>query len=98
MGASISLNRNCVAGDKSALSPGGVRIGTPAMTMRACDAGDFAQIADFLDRAVRICLAIQEKTGKKLKDFEAAIEGNADLAALRADVEKLGRGLPYPGL
>jgi len=32
---SISLNRNCVAGDKSALSPGGVRIGTPAMTMRA---------------------------------------------------------------
>merc|ERR1719287_320692 len=60
--ASISLNRNCVAGDKSALSPGGVRIGSPAMTMRACESGEFVQIADFLDRAVRICLAIQEKT------------------------------------
>merc|ERR1712157_199462 len=30
--ASISLNRNAVHGDVSALSPGGVRIGAPAMT------------------------------------------------------------------
>ena len=30
--ASISLNRNAVHGDASALSPGGVRIGPPAMT------------------------------------------------------------------
>ena len=30
--ASISLNRNTVPGDASALSPGGVRIGAPAMT------------------------------------------------------------------
>merc|ERR1719498_1873038 len=96
--ASISLNRNCVAGDKSALSPGGVRIGSPAMTMRACGDGEFEQIAAFLDRAVQICVKIQEKTGKKLKDFEAEIEGHSDIAALRADVEALGRSLPYPGL
>merc|ERR1719181_2038866 len=32
--ASISLNRNAVHGDASALSPGGVRIGSPAMTTR----------------------------------------------------------------
>merc|ERR1719400_356682 len=31
---SISLNRNAVHGDASALSPGGVRIGAPAMTTR----------------------------------------------------------------
>merc|ERR1712046_346871 len=30
--ASISLNRNCVHGDVSALSPGGVRIGAPSRT------------------------------------------------------------------
>merc|ERR1712193_291655 len=34
--ASISLNKNTVPGDASALSPGGVRIGTPAMTTRGC--------------------------------------------------------------
>jgi glycine hydroxymethyltransferase len=95
--ASISLNRNCVAGDKSALSPGGVRIGTPAMTMRNCGDAEFKQIAEFLHRSVESCLAIQEKTGKKLKDFEAALEGNEMIAALRNDVEVLGRSLAYPG-
>merc|ERR1719437_87386 len=35
---SISCNRNTVPGDASALSPGGVRIGTPAMTTRGCTA------------------------------------------------------------
>ena len=34
--ASISLNRNTAPGDASALSPGGVRIGAPAMTTRGC--------------------------------------------------------------
>merc|ERR1712046_547693 len=32
--ASMSLNRNAVHGDDSALSPGGVRIGSPSMTSR----------------------------------------------------------------
>merc|ERR1719284_620197 len=48
--ASISLNRNTVPGDASALSPGGVRIGTPAMTTRGCTGEDFKKIAEFLDR------------------------------------------------
>merc|ERR1719284_2298703 len=47
---SISLNRNAVHGDASALSPGGVRIGSPAMTTRGCTVDDFKKIAYFLDR------------------------------------------------
>merc|ERR1712217_553302 len=46
---SISLNRNAVHGDASALSPGGVRIGAPSMTTRGCTADDFKKIALFLD-------------------------------------------------
>merc|ERR1712176_1403600 len=45
---SITLNRNCVPGDASALSPGGVRIGAPAMTTRGCTKADFEKIAGFL--------------------------------------------------
>lgn len=30
----ITLNKNTVIGDKSAITPGGVRIGTPAVTTR----------------------------------------------------------------
>merc|ERR1712032_256161 len=33
---SITLNRNAVHGDASALSPGGVRVGAPSMTTRGC--------------------------------------------------------------
>merc|ERR1712226_1465552 len=59
--ASISLNRNCVHGDASALSPGGVRIGTPSMTTRGCAESDFLKIAEFLDRVVKISLKVQEE-------------------------------------
>merc|ERR1712146_645655 len=65
--ASISLNRNAVHGDASALSPGGVRIGTPAMTTRGCTGDDFKQIACFLDRCCQIALKVQAEKGKKLK-------------------------------
>merc|ERR1712228_999137 len=51
---SISLNRNTVPGDASALSPGGVRIGTPAMTTRGCTAADFQKVAYFLDQCCSI--------------------------------------------
>jgi glycine hydroxymethyltransferase len=30
----ITLNKNTIIGDKSAITPGGVRIGTPAVTTR----------------------------------------------------------------
>merc|ERR1712099_39685 len=66
---SISLNRNCVHGDASALSPGGVRIGAPSMTTRGCCEKHWAKIAEFLDRVIQICLKIQAEKGKKLKDF-----------------------------
>merc|ERR1712050_154539 len=85
--ASISLNRNVVHGDASALSPGGVRIGSPAMTTRGCTTEDFKKIAGFLDRCCQIALKIQETKGKKLKDFEAGIEANPAVLALKSEVE-----------
>merc|ERR1712232_298031 len=62
---SISLNRNAVHGDTSALTPGGVRIGAPAMTTRGCGTEDFKKIAAFLDRCCQIALDVQVKKGKK---------------------------------
>merc|ERR1712066_979832 len=96
--ASISLNRNCVHGDASALSPGGVRIGAPSMTTRGCQEADFAKIAEFLDRAVKIALKVQEERGKKLKDFELGVQGNKEIEALRKDVEAFASAFGYPGI
>merc|ERR1712061_722772 len=95
---SISLNRNAVHGDASALSPGGVRIGAPAMTTRGCTAEDFKKIALFLDRCCQIALKVQEEKGKKLKDFEAGLVGNSDVKALRGEVEAWAAAFGYPGL
>merc|ERR1712084_197119 len=96
--ASISLNRNAGHGDASALSPGGVRIGSPAMTTRGCTTDDFKKIGGFLDRCCQIALKVQEEKGKKLKDFEAALVGHPDVLALKAEVEAWATGFGYPGL
>merc|ERR1712232_1450004 len=95
--ASISLNRNAVHGDASALSPGGVRIGAPAMTTRGCQTADFKKIGEFLDRCCQIALKVQAEKGKKLKDFEAGLKENTDIPALKAEVEKWAGAFGMPG-
>merc|ERR1712178_36017 len=82
---SISCNRNAVHGDASALSPGGVRIGAPAMTTRGCSKEDFKKIALFLDRCCQIALKVQQEKGKKLKDFEAGLSSCKEVKALQKD-------------
>merc|ERR1711953_783504 len=95
--ASISLNRNTVHGDVSALSPGGVRVGASSMTTRGCTNDDFKKIAEFLDRCCQISLKVQAAKGKKLKDFEAGLEESTEIPALKADVEKWASAFGMPG-
>merc|ERR1712190_570755 len=95
--ASISLNRNAVHGDASALNPGGVRIGASSMTTRGCGTDDFKKIAGFLDRACQIALSVQKEHGKKLVDFQKGLSGNADVVALKGDVESWVKTLAMPG-
>eukprot|EP00403_Amphidinium_massartii_P043834 CAMPEP_0178432988 /NCGR_PEP_ID=MMETSP0689_2-20121128/32674_1 /TAXON_ID=160604 /ORGANISM="Amphidinium massartii, Strain CS-259" /LENGTH=451 /DNA_ID=CAMNT_0020055003 /DNA_START=81 /DNA_END=1436 /DNA_ORIENTATION=+ len=95
---SISLNRNAVHGDASALSPGGVRIGAPAMTTRGCTLEDFKQIATFLDRCATIAIQVQKEKGKKLVDFEAGLVGNKDVETLKGEIEAWASKFGFPGI
>jgi len=72
----ITLNKNCVHGDASALSPGGVRIGAPAMTSRGLKEADFEQVGEFLHQGLQLALEIQSKSGKKLVDFIKMLDGD----------------------
>lgn len=65
----VTLNKNAVVGDVSAMAPGGVRIGAPAMTSRGLKEADFEKIADFLHQVLEVCKDTQAKHGKLLKDF-----------------------------
>jgi glycine hydroxymethyltransferase len=95
--AFITLNKNAVYGDRSALSPGGVRVGSPALTTRGFKEEEFRQVAQFLHRAVKLCVEIQEAVGKKLVDFKAALDGHEGVAALRKDVNEFASKFPMPG-
>lgn len=45
----ITANKNAVFGDKSAMSPGGIRLGTPALTSRGFKEADFVKVLPLLD-------------------------------------------------
>ncbi|XP_057959346.1 serine hydroxymethyltransferase 4 [Malania oleifera] len=93
----ITVNKNAVFGDSSALAPGGVRIGAPAMTSRGLVEKDFEQIAEFLHRAVTIALNVQKEHGKLLKDFNKGLVNNKDIENLKVDVEKFASSFDMPG-
>jgi len=96
----ITLNKNAVHGDVSAMTPGGVRIGAPAMTSRGLKEAEFEQIGGFLHQGLQLALEIQSKSGKKLVDFLKALdEGEAKekVSALRASVEEWAGKFFMPG-
>lgn len=95
------MNKNAVHGDVSALSPSGVRLGTPALTSRSFKESDFVKVAEMLHRAMDIALRAQGKSASKLmKDFEVTlkdVEFVEALEGLRVDVESFSQSFPMPG-
>ncbi|EPX70623.1 serine hydroxymethyltransferase Shm2 [Schizosaccharomyces octosporus yFS286] len=65
----VSANKNTVPGDKSALIPHGLRIGTPACTTRGFNEQDFIKIVDLIDDVVHLTV----KLNKQAKDSEIGI-------------------------
>ncbi|CAJ2652248.1 unnamed protein product [Trifolium pratense] len=98
----IAANKNTVPGDVSAMVPGGIRMGTPALTSRGFIEGDFKKVADYFDVAVKIALQIKENSkGTKLKDFVEAVQSDAQIqsqiANLRREVEDYAKQFPTIG-
>ena len=72
----IACNKNSIPGDKSALTPCGIRIGAPAMTTRGMGEEDFKDIANYINTCIGICKEVQAslpKEANKLKDFKAKV-------------------------
>ncbi|KAL4792888.1 serine hydroxymethyltransferase-domain-containing protein [Aspergillus venezuelensis] len=83
----VASNKNTVPGDKSALKPGGLRLGTPAMTTRGFQPEDFRRVADIVDRAV----TITQKLNKSAKE-SAAEKGVKNPNTVKAFLEYVGNG------
>jgi glycine hydroxymethyltransferase len=94
----ITANKNSVVGDKSAVNPGGIRLGTPAMTTRGMLEGDMEIIASFLVKAVDISLRVQEKAGKKLTDFIDHLAADEELKQVGDEVKAFATQFSIPGV
>jgi len=87
--ASIVLNKNTIPGDKSAMNPNGLRVGTPAMTSRGLVEEDFVRVGEFIGEAVDVAAEVQRQSGPKLADFRRVLNESppAKLGELKKEVE-----------
>ncbi len=84
----VAANKNTVPGDRSALTPGGLRIGTPAMTTRGFTEEDFVRVADIINRAVSITTRV-DKAARQAAEEKG--EGKA-AGRIKTFMEYLGDG------
>ncbi|BFG02064.1 serine hydroxymethyltransferase cytosolic [Drosophila madeirensis] len=99
----IACNKNTVPGDKSALNPSGIRLGTPALTTRGLVDKDIEQVVAFIDAALKLgAEAVQAAASPKLADYHKVI---AEDAAIRAKIDEIHKSViafskqfPLPGL
>lgn len=99
--AHIAANKNTVPGDVSALVPGGLRMGSPALTSRGFVEADFDKVAEFVDRGCKITADIKKsgKAGTKLKEFREYVDASppAAIAELASEVEEFAKQWPTIG-
>jgi glycine hydroxymethyltransferase len=74
---SITANKNSIPGDTSAINPGGVRLGTPALTSRGLKETDFDRVAEFLHRGCQLAVQAQRVAELELKAQQEAGDESA---------------------
>ena len=87
----VASNKNTVPGDVSAMKPGGLRMGTPAMTTRGFSPEDFTRVAEIVDRAVTISQKVD-----KLAREDAESKGRKNPGSVKAFLEFVGEGDEIP--
>lgn len=96
--AHITINKNSVKGDLSAVTPGGVRIGTAALTTLGFSPEDMLKVGELLVEALELVIEIQSKSGSKLlKDFLLVAQNDGKVQNLKLKVQELARKFPMPG-
>jgi glycine hydroxymethyltransferase len=92
----ISVNKNTIPGDVSALNPNGIRIGTPAITTRGLKETDMIYLADIINRVVNIGIKIQtENQIKTIKEFAEYFPKYPELRNIQQEVEKWMSGFAF---
>ena len=98
----IACNKNTVPGDKSALNPSGIRLGTPALTTRGLVEEDIDHVVNFIHRGLSLVKEVSRISGPKLVDFKKVLTTDdaikAKVATLKEEVETFSQQFSIPGL
>jgi len=98
---SISCNKNTVPGDKSALNPSGIRLGTPSLTTRGLVVKDMDNVVEFLHKAFTLAVEVEKVSGPKLVDWKKRVKEDADtvqkVKEIKDAVEKFAVTFRLPG-
>jgi len=88
--AGITANKNSLPGDVSAINPGGVRLGTPALTTRGLNEEDFEQVAEFLHRGCTLALQAQKVAELEVEaEFTAGVGGRKSKKVMLKDFTRV---------
>lgn len=90
----ISVNKNTIPGDKSALSPNGIRIGVPAATTRGMLETDMKTIAQFIDAAIKEAVHIHTDE-LSLAEYCKQFDTNNILNSLKDEVIQFSSKFPF---
>ena len=92
----IVVNRNTIPGDKNALDPSGIRIGTPWITQRGFDAAKCRQVADIMADVLLACAPHSVDTPHKGRQRRAKLDFNVlNQARLRVRALAAAAGLDF---
>ncbi|XP_043260330.1 serine hydroxymethyltransferase [Colletes gigas] len=98
---SIACNKNTVPGDKSALNPSGIRLGTPALTTRGLVEEDIDKVVDFIHKGLLLSKEVSDISGPQLVDYNRVLNTDARIkekvAALKEEVETFSKQFAMPG-
>ena len=93
--AGIVVNRNTIPGDKSAINPSGIRLGTPWITQRGFGEGETIQLADIIADLLQ-AVTPYSQPGRKGKIQRAKVEFSAlEKAKLGTRVLAQAAGIDY---
>lgn len=80
------------------MTPGGVRLGTPALTTRGFKEEDMKTVVDLLDKAAKLALEVQASSpSSKLVDFVETMKKNDKVKEMRREVESFAVKFAMPG-
>jgi len=92
--AGITVNKNTIPMDSSPFYPGGVRLGTPFITMRGMKAKEMRKIAEWISRAADEIKQFnlpenKEKIQEFLIKFHQIVKNNKKLAQIKREIKTL---------